>query len=158
MLAAGEIDALIAPRAPSCFDRRAPNVGWLFPDPAAAAADWFRRTGVFPIMHVLGIRRALVEAHPWLPVACQKAFEAAKAIAVERLADVSAAKVTLPFLEDNLRAARELLGHDYWPYGVENNRVTLDSFLEHHHSQGLSGRRLQPEDLFHASVMESFKI
>ncbi len=158
MLAAGEIDALIAPRSPSCFDGGAPHVGWLFPDPAAAAADWFKRTGIFPIMHVLGIRRSLVEQHPWLPGACLKAFEQAKTLAVERLSDVSAAKVTLPFLEDNLRAAQRLMGKDFWPYGLEQNRVTLDSFLDHHHRQGLSPRRLAPEDLFDPSTIESFRI
>lgn len=158
MLSRGEIDGLIAPRAPSCFERGEPNVGWLFPDPAAAAAEWFRRTGIFPIMHILGIRRTLVERHPWLPVTCLKAFEEAKSLAIAKLADPSAAKVTLPFLEETVLAARRLMGWDYWPYGIERNRKVLDTFLSHHHEQGLSSRRLRPEDLFHSSVTESFRI
>ena len=158
MLAAGEIDGLIAPRAPSCFMRGAPNVGWLFPDPQAAASDWYRRTGVFPIMHLLGVRRSLAEQHPWLPVALMKAFEAAKRLTMEGLADPAAPKVTLPFLDEQVRAARALMGDDYWPYGLEPNRVVLETFLDHHHRQGLSDRRLKPEELFHPSVTESFRI
>ncbi len=158
MLAAGEIDGLIAPRAPSCFLRGAPDVGWLFPDPQAAASDWYRRTGIFPIMHLLGVRRSLAERHPWLPVALYKAFDRAKRLAVEALADPAAAKVTLPFVEEQVRAARALMGEDYWPYGLEANRTVLQTFLDHHHRQGLSGRRLTPEELFHPSVAESFKI
>jgi 4,5-dihydroxyphthalate decarboxylase len=158
MLARGEIDGLMAPRAPSCFEQGVPNVGWLFPDPAAAAADWYRRTGLFPIMHILGIRSSLVQRHPWLPVACLKAFDKARAIAIEKLADPSAAKVTLPFLEETVRAAQRLMGRDYWSYGLEQNRAVLDTFLDHHHRQGLSSRRVRPEELFHSSVVESFKI
>jgi 4,5-dihydroxyphthalate decarboxylase len=158
MLSAGEIDGLIAPRAPSCFLRGEPNIGWLFKDPQAAAADWFRRTRIFPIMHLLGVKRALAEQHPWLPGALLKAFEAAKQITIAALADPAAPKVTLPFVEEQVRAARELMGQDYWPYGLEANRVVLETFLEHHHRQGLSARRLAPEELFHPSVGESFRI
>jgi 4,5-dihydroxyphthalate decarboxylase len=158
MLEDGEIDGLIAPRAPSCFLRGAPHVGWLFSDPQAAASDWFRRTGIFPIMHLLGVRRSLVEQHPWLPVALLKAFEEAKRLTLEALADPAAPRVTLPFLDEQVRAAQALMGKDYWPYGLEANRVVLESFLEHHHRQGLSPRRLGPEELFHPSVTERFRI
>ena len=89
LLAAGEIDAFVGPRAPSCFDRGHPDVDWLFPDPALAAADYFSRTGFFPIMHLVVLRRAIAEAHPWLPAAVLKAFERSKAIATARLGDVA---------------------------------------------------------------------
>ena len=158
MLAAGELDALVAPRAPSCFMAGHPDVDWLFKEPETAAADWYRRTGVFPIMHLLGVRRTLVEAHPWLPVALLKAFEAAKRLTIERLAEPAAPIVTLPFLEEQVRAVQALMGRDYWPYGLEGNRATLQTFLDHHHRQGLSPRRLAPEELFHSSVAESFRI
>ena len=158
MLEAGEIDGLIAPRAPSCFLRGAANVDWLFPDPQAAASDWYRRTGIFPIMHLLAIRRALAEQHPWLPVALLKAFDQAKAITTAGLADPAAPKATLPFLDEQVRAAQRLMGHDYWPYGLEKNRVVLETFLDHHHRQGLSPRRLRPEELFHPSTAEGFRI
>ena len=102
LLAAGGIDAVIAPRAPSTVGG---DVGWLFDDPASVAADWYRRTGIFPIMHLLGVRRALAEQHPWLPGALAKAFGAAKRVAMARLADPSASKVTLPFLEEAVASA-----------------------------------------------------
>ena len=89
LLADGAIDAVIGPRAPSGFGRH-PHIGWLFPDPAAAAAAWFGKTRIFPIMHILGIRRTLAEQHPWLPAAAMKAFEQAKARAVPRLGDLAA--------------------------------------------------------------------
>jgi 4,5-dihydroxyphthalate decarboxylase len=158
LLAAGEIDAVMGPRAPSCFDRGHPQVSWLYPDPASAAAAWFSRRRIFPIMHLLGIRRALVEQHPWLAAAALKAFEHAKAIAVARLADTSATKVTLPFVEEQLLSARRLMGEDFWSYGLAPNRHVLEYFMRHHHAQGLSPRELRPEELFHPSTLESYRI
>lgn len=158
LLASGAIDAVIGPRAPSCFTAGHPQVGRLFADPQAAAADWYRRTGFFPIMHVLGIRRALCEAHPWLPYAVVKAFEASKRIALERLADTSATKVTLPFVEDQLEAARRLMGEDFWSYGLARNRDTLAAFLRQHRAEGLSARLLAPDELFHPGAVESHAI
>lgn len=157
MLDRGDLDAFVGPRAPSCFGRN-PQVGWLYPDPTAAAQDYYRRTRIFPIMHVVGIRRGLVEQHPWLPVAVYKAFDAAKAIALERLADPSAPKASLPFLEELLATTRQLMGPDYWPYGVPANRATLEAFLAHHHDQGLSARRVAVDDLFAPTTYEMTKI
>ena len=157
LLADGEIDGFIAPRPPS-LPRNTPNVGWLFPDPAATASDYFKRTGIFPIMHLVGVRRTLVEQHPWLPGAVFKAFIQAKDKAVDMLADPSASKATLPFLEERVAQARALMGDDFWPYGLEANRKTLEAFLRHHHSQGLSARLVKPEELFHPGTLESFKI
>ncbi len=158
LLASGELDAVIGPRAPSCFDRGDPNVGYLFADPQQTASDWYRRTKLFPIMHTLGIRRTLAEKHPWLPVAVYKAFERAKAIALARLSDTSATKVTLPFVEEQLRAARQLMGEDFWSYGLEPNRTVLTRFLQRHHQEGLSSRLLTPEELFHPAALELHKV
>lgn len=157
MLDRGELDAFIGPRAPSCF-RRNPNVGWLYEDPTAAAKQYFGRTGIFPIMHVLGVRRELVAQHPWLPVALYKAFDASKARAMRHLLDPSAPKASLPFLEEQIQAAQQLMGQDWWPNGVAANRGTLDAFLEHHHDQGLSRRRVAVEELFAPSTHEMAKI
>jgi 4,5-dihydroxyphthalate decarboxylase len=109
-------------------------------------------------MHTLGIRRALVERHPWLPVAITKAFERSKTIALTKLSDTSATKVTLPFVEEQLGAARRLMGEDFWSYGLEPNREVLRRFLERHHAEGLSSRLLAPEELFHPSALELHKI
>lgn len=157
MLDRGELDAFVGPRAPSCFGRN-PQVGWFYADPTAAAQDYFRRTRIFPIMHVVGIRKELVARHPWLPVAVYKAFDAAKAMAFEKLMDPSAPKVLLPFLEEQLAAARALMGPDYWPYGVAANRATLETFLAHHHDQGLSARPVRVEELFAPTTYEMARI
>jgi 4,5-dihydroxyphthalate decarboxylase len=157
MLDRGDIDAFMAPRPPSCAGKN-PHVGWLFPDPTEAAKDYYRRTSVYPIMHVVGIRKTLAQAHPWLPAAVLKAFEESKRIALDKLSDTSATKVTLPFVEEQLKAARELLGDDYWPYGIAPNRTTLETFLRHHHSQGLSKRLLTVEEIFHPATYETAKI
>ncbi len=158
MLDAGEIDGFIGPRVPPAFERGDPNIGWLFSDPVAAAKDYYRRTGIFPIMHLIGVRRELAERHPWLPGAVFKAFERAKQIALEKLADTSSTKVTLPFVEERLMEARALMGRDFWPYGLAANRKTLETFLKHHHAQGLSPRLVRAEELFHPGTLESFKL
>lgn len=158
LLADGAIDAVIGPRAPSCFTAGHPHIGWLFADPAAAGADWFRRTRIFPIMHLLGIRRSLAERHPWLPAAVLKAFEQAKARALAKLRDVAATKVTLPFVEEQLLAARRLMGEDFWSYGLDANRHVLEVFLRRHHAEGLSSRLVAPEEMFHPSTHETFRV
>jgi 4,5-dihydroxyphthalate decarboxylase len=158
LLDAGEIDGFIAPRSPSGAALQNPHVGWLFDDPTAVAKDYYRRTGIFPIMHVVGIRKEIAAAHPWLPGAVFKAFNASKAAALELLADTSATKVTLPFVEEQLKAAKDLLGEDFWSYGVQANRNTLQAFLKHHHAQGLSSRLVEVDELFHPSTYETYSI
>jgi 4,5-dihydroxyphthalate decarboxylase len=158
LLEAGEIDGFIAPRPPTLVEKGHPNIGWLFSDPVAAAKDYFKRTGFFPIMHVVGVRRTLAEQHPWLPGAVYKAFEQTKSLCVKKLSDTSATKVTLPFVEEALMDARALMGDDYWPYGIAPNRKVLDYFLGQHHAQGLSPRRVKVEELFHPGTHETFKL
>jgi 4,5-dihydroxyphthalate decarboxylase len=158
LLNEGEIDGFIAPRPPSGAAMHNPHVGWLFDDPTAVAKDYYRRTGIFPIMHVVGIRKELAQQHRWLPGAVFKAFSQSKHKALELLEDTSATKVTLPFVEEQLKAARDTLGHDFWSYGVDANRKTLDAFLHHHHAQGLSSKRMAIEELFDPSTYESYSI
>jgi 4,5-dihydroxyphthalate decarboxylase len=158
LLEEGEIDAFIAPRVPRLASEQNPNIGWLFADPIAAGKDYYKRTGIFPIMHVTGIRRTLVEKHPWLPAAVLKAFEQAKTKCLEELEDTATSKCTLPFVDEQLKAARELMGNDFWSYGLAPNRKVLETFLRHHHSEGLSPRLVTPEEMFHPSTHESFTI
>lgn len=158
MLLAGEIDAFIGPRPPSAFNAGHPDLTWLFRDPIAEAVAYYKRTRIFPIMHMVGVRKSLVDAHPWLPSAVLKAFELSKRMAMVELADTSATKVMLPFFEERLAETRALMGHDYWSYGVDANRHILDVFLEAHHAQGLSKRRLDAAELFHPSTCDMVKI
>jgi len=158
LLEQGDIDGLIGPRLPAYFGTPGVPVGWLFPDPMAAATDYFRRTGIFPIMHVLGVRRDLAERHPWLPATIVKAFAEAKSAGWARLRDTSASQVMLPFLDQQLLNAQRLMGEDFWPYGLEPNRAALETFLRYHHEQGLSPRRLTVDELFHPASCEVFRI
>jgi 4,5-dihydroxyphthalate decarboxylase len=158
LLAEGAIDAIISPRAPSCHDNGAPHVGWLFDDPVVAAKEYYRRTRLFPIMHLVGIKRSLAERHPWLPAAVLKAFTAAKDAALRHLGDTAATKVTLPFVEEQLHDARALMGPDFWSYGLVPNRHVLEAFLGHHHDQGLSPKLVRAEELFHGSTHETVKV
>ncbi|MEQ8603220.1 MAG: ABC transporter substrate-binding protein [Marivibrio sp.] len=158
MLRDGEIDGFIGPRTLRCFDEGHPKVGRLFANGVEAAAEHYQRTGVFPIMHVLGVKREIAEANPWLPGALLKAFTRSKAMAQEALQDTSATKVTMPFVEDTLTRARELIGPDIWTYGVPGNETVLNAFLDLHHRQGLSERRLAVEELFHPATYEAYSL
>ena len=157
LLAKGEIDGYVAPRPPD-VPASTPNIGWLFRDPTEAAKDYYRRTRIFPIMHILGVRRTLAEQHPWLPGAIYKAFEESKRLALEHLADTSATKITLPFVEERLKEARDLMGEDHWSYGIQQNHHVLEHFFRQHHEQGLSPRLVTPEDIFHPGTFERYSL
>jgi 4,5-dihydroxyphthalate decarboxylase len=157
MLIDGTIDGFVGPRAPLCFDEGFDKIDRLFPD-TSAAEEWYRETRVFPIMHVLGMRRSLADAYPFLPGALLKAFSEAKAMAQTALSDTSATKVTMPFVEDNLRRAGVLMGSDIWTYGLNGNRETLATFLDYHYRQGLSPRKVEVEELFHPATLEAYSL
>jgi 4,5-dihydroxyphthalate decarboxylase len=156
MLADGEIDVLISPRVPSTFDGI--RVKRLFADPAAAEREWFERTGIFPIMHTFVLKREIVDANPWLPQTLFKAFEESKRLAMADLRDTTAHKVTLPFLATNVADAEAAMGEDFWPYGVEENRKTLETFLRYAHRQGMVPELLEPEALFPESTWRTSRI
>lgn len=158
MLITGDIDGFVGPRAPRCFDEGHLSVGRLFNDTVTEAENYFRKTGIFPIMHVLGVRRSLADQHPWLPGALLKAFTKAKIMAEETLADTSATKVTMPFVEDNLARAKALMGDDIWSYGLSANRHVLETFLCYHHAQGLSPRKVEVDELFHPATVEAYSL
>lgn len=158
LLISGEIDGFIGPRWPQCYQDGHSQIARLFPEAVPVASGYYRKTGIFPIMHLLGIRRALVEQYTFLPAALFKAFEAAKRIALDELNDTSATKVTMPFVEDQLEVVRQLMGVNYWPYGVAGNLATLEAFLDAHHRQGLSPRRLSVDELFHSSTLEAYSL
>lgn len=158
MLEAGELDGYIGARAPSCFLRGAPHVGRLFKDYIEDEKDYFRRTRIFPIMHMVGIRKTLVEQHPWLAVSVYKAFLKAKALAVHELNEICHLAVTLPWMVHHHNEAKALMGEDYWPYGLDANRHVIEKFAQYHHGQGLSVRRVAAEELFARSSLDLSKI
>jgi 4,5-dihydroxyphthalate decarboxylase len=158
MLAAGEIDGVLSARAPSCFLAGAPNVGRLFPNYPEVEAAYFKKTGIFPIMHAIGIRRSLVERHPWLAVSVYKAFVKAKQIALHELGQIGHLAVSLPWPVAAYAQARESLGADYWSYGALENRDVLETLARYSFEQGLSVRQLPFEEMFAASTYELTKI
>jgi 4,5-dihydroxyphthalate decarboxylase len=147
MLAEGKLDALIGPRAPSCFGR-VPEVGRLFTDYRAAERAYYKKTGLFPIMHVLVVRETLLRQHPWLASSLFTAFRQAKDIAIRELEEIGAYNVTVPWLAAELADIRAVLGQDYWPYGLTRNRPSLEAALRYSHAQGLASRKLTIEEAF----------
>jgi 4,5-dihydroxyphthalate decarboxylase len=147
LLQAGEIDAFIAPRVPSLAGRRHPNIGWLFPDPIAAGRDYYKRTGIFPIMHVLGIKQEIVDRHPWVPINMFHAFNEAKAIAMKRMENPRI--VPLIWYREAWEEQEEIAGHDPWEYGpTERNLNNMNTLAAYCHEQGLSRRKFTFDDLF----------
>ena len=158
MLLAGEIDAIICPRAPSLFAASDPRITRLFDDDGAETRSYYERRGIFPIMHVVGIRKEIVAQHGWLPQAIFKAFEASRQLGIEALDEVAALSVSLPWLPEELERTRRIMGHDFWTYGVPQNRKTIETFLAHHHRQGLSSRLLPIDEVFHPATLERFSV
>ncbi len=157
MLGDGRIDAFQGPRVPSSFVPGGP-VRRLFADPVAAEKAYFAETGIFPIMHVVALRRDVYEKHPWVAQTLTKALLLAKKKAAAELYDASALRFMLPWLIPGLEEARALLGADYWSYGLEANRHVLETFLRYHSEQGLSRRQYAPEELFAPEATEAFVI
>ncbi|WP_267381509.1 MULTISPECIES: hypothetical protein [unclassified Sphingomonas] len=158
MLDSGEIQALMSARAPMCFVQGSPNVARLFPDYEAVERDYHARTGVFPIMHVLVVRRALLEKTPELGRAIYDAFVAAKTAALDRYAKQMVEmnfKTPIPWLTPLLDHNLKALGQDWWPYGVAANRTTLDAFCRYFAEQGLSSRRFAVDELFAANLVDT---
>lgn len=158
MLADGEIDALHTPRVPSTFRGGDPRVKRLFPDVVTVEKEYFAATGIFPIMHVVVIRSDIYDRHPWVAQSLYKAFLTARDDAYARIYDSSALRFMEPWLIQHLEDAKQLLGQDYWSYGLAENHTTLDVFLRYHHEQGLSRKRYEPADLFARETAESFVI
>ena len=158
LLGRGVIDALYTPRAPSTFDAGRGSVTRLFEDFATAERDYFRRTGVFPIMHTVVIKRSVYDRDPWVAQSLYKAFCAAQQSAYAALAETAALTTMLPWLPAHVEETRREMGHDFWPYGIERNRHALATFLRYSHDQGLAKHRLEPEQLFAPESLESFKI
>ena len=152
----GGVDAIMSPGPPQAFIDGNPAVRRLIGDPATAERAYFERTGIFPILHIAGIRRELVERHPWLPERVFAAFVEAKNIAmreIDALANAGANKVTLPWFAAEVARTRALMGDDYWSYGVPANRAALDAVCRYSHEQYLSERPLTVEDLFAGSTL-----
>jgi len=149
LLLDGRLDAVYSARNPGPFNTAGGGgLRRLFLDPAGAELEYHARTGIFPIMHTLVIRRDVYEQHRWLARELVKACEQAKAIGLAGLGETAALRYALPWLWAEVERTRAALGDDWWPYGLEANRRTLATFLRYSHEQGLADRRYEPEELF----------
>ncbi len=151
LLEAGEIDVLISADVPRCVLEGSSKVRRLFADHEAVERDYFRRTGIFPIMHAVVVTRELAEREPDVVRAVYRGFCDAKAAAAEELTrglTFNNMATMVPWLTDLLARDRALLGADWWPYGMEANRPAIDAVLRYHHEQGLTNRRFTAEEVF----------
>jgi 4,5-dihydroxyphthalate decarboxylase len=148
MLADGELDGVMSARRPSCFVSGHPKVRRLFPDYRSAERDYFRRTGIFPIMHALGIRRDIYDKNRWLAASLYKAFLKAKRLADAEFVETTALKIGLPWITAEYEATTKVMGQDFWSYGVDANRKTLAIMARYSYEQGLAVRLVDVDEMF----------
>jgi 4,5-dihydroxyphthalate decarboxylase len=158
MLRDGELDALFTARAPSSFLAGEAHIVRLFPNTRAAEVAYYKKTGYFPIMHLIGIRKSLTERYPWLATSVYKAFCEAKALAMINLRDVNALMVTLPWLEAETKETAAIMGEDFWKYGIAENMPEIEALSQYVYEQGLTDRKVQVEELFHPATFDISKV
>lgn len=154
MLARGELDAVVSPRAPIAFETGG-GLRRLFADSRERERQYFRDSGIFPIMHVLVMHRRVYESNRWLARSLVKAFTEAKTLAYRQLSRTVALSVSLPWVREEYEASVGLLGEDFWSYGVQPNRHVIETFIRYAHEQGMISRRPEPEELFAPESIES---
>jgi 4,5-dihydroxyphthalate decarboxylase len=152
MFAAGGLDALLSIYIPALFLDGSPHIRRLFPNYKQIEQDYYRRTGIFPIMHTVVLREDVYREHPWAAKSLYQAFCAAKDLATRGLYDTDALQLALPWLLDHVEEARRIFGRDFWSYGLEPNRATLTALGRYVHEQGLCPRIVTPEELFAPGV------
>jgi len=152
MLEAGELDALFAIYLPSIFLKGSTRIARLFPNFKSVEQDYYRRTGIFPIMHTVVLREDVYRAYPWAAQSLYQAFCAARDLAVEGLYDTDALRLSLPWLIDHVEETWRVLGRDFWSYGLAANRATFAAIGRYVHEQGLAPRPVEPEELFAPGV------
>ena len=154
LILSGGCDALITAITPKAFLEGDPKVKRLFPDVRAAEQNYYRKTGLFPIMHAVAIRTDAIKANPWLPKAVFEMYSKAKQKAYDDLGTTTSLKVTLPWVTQDFEDTRMLMGKNFWPYGIEANRRELELIVRYSHDQGLLKRRVKFEEVFHGSTLE----
>jgi 4,5-dihydroxyphthalate decarboxylase len=158
MLAAGEIDAAMIAREPSCFKKGHPDVARLFPDFRAAELEYYKKTKIFPIMHIIAMKRSVLAEHPWVARNLFNAFEESKRNSLSRINDNAISSYPVPWLTDYSRGTRKIFGDDTHSYGIEANRPTLEAYLTYAWEQGIAKRLMKPEEIFPPGIEVSTKI
>jgi 4,5-dihydroxyphthalate decarboxylase len=153
LLVDGDVDALFHAAEPKAFVEGHPKIRRLFADSREVERDYFARTGIFPIMHAVAMRNDVIDAHPWLPAAVFEAYVEAKQLHYETMRGQWIFG-TLPWFGQEFEETQALMGKNFWPYGIEANRKTLEALFQYSHEQGLSSKRLTVEELFHSTTLE----
>lgn len=156
MLGRGDLDALLTARTPSSY--LTPSVERLWQDYRSVERNYYKRTGFFPIMHTIVLRGEVYRENPWIAQELTKVFTEAKELGLNRLHDTSALQTSLPWQTYELESTIDLMGDDYWPYGVDANRSTLEAMTQYSYEQGLTNRKLSVEELFAPETVSEFKI
>jgi len=158
MLLSGEVDAAISARVPDAFEKGGGKITRLYPDYRSEEMRYHAATGIFPIMHVIAVRRAVFDRYPWVAMNLFKAFEEAKRRSLERIRDLTASRIPVPWAPAIADEWSRNFGSDPFPYGLEENRKTLEAFCRFAHAQGVTARKLTPDDLFPREVRASVRV
>ena len=158
MLLSGEIDAAISARVPDAFMQGGGKIVRLYPDYRGEEMRYYQATGIFPIMHVIALRRAVFERYPWVAMNLLKAFDEAKRRSLDRIQDLTASRIPVPWSAAIAGEWSKDFGADPFPYGLEANRNTLDAFCRFAHEQGVTARKLTPDDLFPKEVRARVRV
>ena len=153
LLAAGEIDCAIIARPPTCFLKGHPDVERLYPDHVPMEEDYYARTGVWPIMHIIAMQRRILDENPWVARNLLNAFSESKRRSVERMLDPAVSRYPLPFVPAYARRMQAMFGDDPFPFGIEENRPTWEQMLLYTHQQGIAHKHVTPEEIFPEGIM-----
>jgi 4,5-dihydroxyphthalate decarboxylase len=158
MVASGELDAVMIAREPGCFKKGHPDVARLFPDYRAMEEAYFKKTKIFPIMHIIAMKKSVLEKNPWVARNMLTAFEKSKQNCLARFNDNAISQYPVPWATDYARQIQKTFGKDYYPYGIEANRPTLEAYLTYAYEQGIAKRLMKPEEIFPKGIEVSVKV
>ena len=156
MLVEGQLEAAIYPETLPSFRDGSPKVGLLFPNPKAAEIDYYKKSGIFPIMHTVVVKNAILERNPWVAMSVVQAFEKAKQLCYERMRDPR--NLQLAWVREAMDEQQAVLGKDAWPYGlVEPNRKALEAVVRTMFDQGMIRKKPEVEELFFAPSLQEIQ-
>ena len=154
LLLDGDVDALFHAAEPRAYSAGDPRIQRMFPDSRKTEQDYFEKTGIFPIMHAVAIKKSTIKAHPWLPEVTFQAYARAKKMNYERMTKLGWVENSLPWFAQEFEETRRLMGANFWPYGIEPNRKALEALFQYSHEQGLAAKKLTIEELFHPATLK----
>ncbi len=155
MLVEGELEAALYPETLPSIKKGSPKVGLLFPDSKAAEIDYYRKSGIYPIMHTVVIKEEILRRNPWVAVSLQQAFQRSKEVCYERMKDPR--NFTLVWVKETMREQEKIFGPDPWPYNLEDNRKALEAAVRYEHEQGMIKKKFKIEDLFFAPSLQEIQ-